>query len=478
MPQSWIRKGSLALLLFLMILTSCLPEQEELSYDSNARLRFSADMVVFDTIFTSVGSVTKRFRVYNDARNAVKISDISLYGGSSSSYQVAVNGEVGDRFSDVTLLGNDSMLVLVEVFIDPADQNLPFLVSDSLLFNTNGNRQHVDLVAYGQDAVFIDGEVLDCNAVWTADKPYVIYNSILVDTLCTLTIEPGTRIYSHINSYIFAKGSIRAAGTTENPVLFRNDRLEDDYENAPGQWGGIVFLPGSNDNLLENTRIRNAKTGIYLGTPDEDEEPDLVLANTVIENIGGAEGVPAGDFTVQPGFGLLAITSDVYAFNTLINNCEVSTLGNFAGGTYRYDHCTFASYSFDFFRQNASVILANNVILSDESVITAPMDVVVNNSIIWGSLLDELIISEDPASPFTLEVSHSVLRSSEYSDLLNVNNNILNLDPEFTNPEESDYHLEIISPAMDLGSAVGISEDLDGNARDASPDAGCYEVVE
>lgn len=459
----------------MVFFASCLPEEEEFTYDASANLRFSADSVLFDTVFTTLGSVTKRFRVYNDAENAVKISDISLAGMENSPFEVAVNGIFSDAFNDVTLLGNDSMLVLVDVTIDPRDESLPFLVSDSLIFNTNGTRQSVDLIAYGQDAVFIDGQIIPCNTTWTADKPYVLYNSVLIDSLCTLTIEPGTRIYSHVNSYIFIEGRIQANGTTETPILFRNDRLEESYENAPGQWGGLVFLPGSNENKLEHVVIRNAKTGIYLGTPDDDDVPDLILGNSIIENMGGAEGIPAGNFNVQPGFGLLAFTSDAYVYNTLINNCELNTVGNYAGGNYKYEHCTFAAYSFDFFRQNPSVALSNNVILADESIITEPLSVSIVNSIIWGNLNDELIISNDPGASLDLLISNTVLKTLQYSESLSINENVINQDPLFTDPREFDYHLMLGSPAIDLGIFQDITEDLEGNPRDISPDAGAYE---
>lgn len=454
---------------------ACVPEQEEITFDPSASLRFSSDTVLFDTVFTSVGSITKRLRVYNDAERAVQISAINLGEGSDSPYMVAINGVFRERFEDVTLLGNDSLLVLVEVTIDPRDENLPFLVSDRLTFLTNGNEQEVSLVSYGQDAIFLNGEVLACDDVWTADKPYVIYNSVLVDSLCHLTIEAGARIYSRVNSYIFVEGTLIAEGTAENRILFRNDRLDAAFENAPGQWGGIVFLPGSKGNILENVTIRNARTGVYLGTPDNDDEPDLILGNARIENMGGDETVPAGDFNVLPGFGFLALTSDARVYNTLITNCQVNTVGNYAGGNYTYEHCTFSAFSFDFFRQSASLVFSNNLVLADESVITAPLNVRVVNSILWGSLPDELLLSEDPSSPFSVSVSHSVLRTRQYADAPFLTNCLINQDPLFAEPEEYDYHLLEDSPAINLGTPVGVDSDLDGNPRNETPDAGAYE---
>jgi hypothetical protein len=133
----------------------CTPEEEMITSSGNIHLTFSEDTVSFDTIFTTRGSTTQWLTVRNPNRNAVEVTSIALAGGDSSPYKVYVNGKSGTDFTNQLLLGKDSMLVLVEVTIDPADQNLPFLVKDSLVFNTNGNAQDVKLNAWGQDAHFL-----------------------------------------------------------------------------------------------------------------------------------------------------------------------------------------------------------------------------------------------------------------------------------------------------------------------------------
>ena len=102
-------------------------------------------------------------------------SRIRLGKGNSSDYSLIINGRETNHLRDEVLFGKDSLQVLVSVFIDPQDQNLPYLVKDSVMFDWNGNSGHVKLVAYGQDAVFINGQTI-CDETWTADRPYVIYN--------------------------------------------------------------------------------------------------------------------------------------------------------------------------------------------------------------------------------------------------------------------------------------------------------------
>ncbi|MEJ2003615.1 MAG: choice-of-anchor Q domain-containing protein [Cyclobacteriaceae bacterium] len=451
-----------------------MPEQEKITTDPDAALRFSSDSVAFDTVFTAVNSITRRLKDYNDNRNAVEINRIYIENGPTSPYTIAVNGDIAQEHESIRLLGRDSLLILVDIRIDPKDEDTPFLVTDKIRFETNGNSQEVNLVAYGQDAVFINGDILDCNTTWTSDRPYVIYNSVLIDSLCSLTIEPGARIYSHNASYIFVQGSLVAGGTVDEPIVFSNDRFDDNFINAPGQWGGIVLLEGSNSNMMDHVRIRNARVGVYIGTPDENEEPDITISNAIIENMGGAEALPTGNFSILPGFGLLAFNSDVSAYNVLINNCEFQAIGNYAGGNYVYRHCTFANYSFDFFRQGAGVLFSDNLVLDDNTVLENPLNVTILNSIIWGNLPDEIEFSIGNEEVSELVFSNNIIRTEKFTESLETSN-FVNTDPEFIDPEVYNYKLMETSPAIDAGLQLGIPNDLDGQLRDDFPDLGAYE---
>ena len=175
--------------------------------DADAQLKFSADTVKFDTVFTTVGSATRSFKIYNTYNQQLRISEISLAGGEGSIFRMNVDGFPGDVFSDIEIPANDSIYIFVEVTVDPDGEPLPFIVEDSIRFVTNNNEQFVQLVAWGQNAHFFDGAIL-CDEVWENDLPYVIYNSLLVDTLCSLTIREGCRIYMHGGSSFFVLGTL------------------------------------------------------------------------------------------------------------------------------------------------------------------------------------------------------------------------------------------------------------------------------
>lgn len=451
--------GIYILLLAATLFLSCQPEEQLFTFDPAAKLRFSADTVLFDTVFTDALTITNRFIVYNDDPKAINISSIILESSDNSPFTITVNGLKNRSFESLRLLGGDSMLVLVDAFIDPKDEDLPFIVEDAVLFETNGNLQQVQLIAWGQDAFYFSDSILACNTIWTGSRPYVIFNSILVDSLCTLTINPGTKIFSHKESSIFVKGTINAVGTSDQRITFLNDRLDDKFKDSPGQWGGIFFLEGSRDNRISYTDIRNSEYGIWLGTPDNDTIPDLVLESVKIENISM--------------IGLVAFSSDLTALNCLFDNCAEFVVGNFAGGNYRYLNCTFSNFSFTFFRENPLFVVSDNLVLADGAVVTENVKLYMLNSIIWGDFNDEIILNNDGGADFQVSIRYSILKTTSLD--FDINNNLLNTDPLFINPFGYDYHIDSLSPAINAGIFSGVDTDLDGVKRDSLPDLGAYE---
>lgn len=440
----------------------CVPEEEIIDLDYVNGLEFSTDTVLFDTVFTGVGSTTKRLKVFNPNQKALKISSIKLAGGNSSSYKILVNGTEPNQSEELLILGGDSILILVEVFIDPLDQDSPYLVNDSITFETNGTTQQVKLVAWGQDANYLGDVILACNSTWTNERPYVIYSSILVDTLCQLNIEKGTKIFGSKEAYIYVKGKIVADGTPEDRIIFRNERLDLEYENIPGQWGGILFLEGSHGNYMNYTTLRNAVFGLRLGSPDQDTIPDVIVKNTIIENMSNS--------------GILSFNSDLYAENVLVNNCIEFNCGNIAGGNYTYKHCTFANLGFRFIRQNPSFYISDYLVLDDNSTIKNDIYVAIQNSIVYGNMEDEIYFDLGDDAQYTFALSNSIFKTS-ITDLDTLGN-MLNIDPEFINPVLYNYRLDTLSPAKDKGALLGVEFDLDGNERDALPDLGAYERIE
>jgi len=149
----------LALLLVSTAFWSC--RDDAIDSDPSLRLEFSRDSLLFDTVFTTLGSATRSFKVYNRHSQRIRISTVRLAEGSQSYYRMNVDGRSGTVLHDIDIEARDSIFVFVEVTVDPVNQNLPLTIVDSIEFNTNQNIQDVKLVAWGQDAHFIHPNYTD-----------------------------------------------------------------------------------------------------------------------------------------------------------------------------------------------------------------------------------------------------------------------------------------------------------------------------
>ena len=150
MKKSYIYLFYFALLFAIASTTSC----KKTVFYSSENLSFSADTLVFDTIFTTVGSTTQQFKIYNNDNRTVTINEIELMGGTSSPFRMNVDGISGTNMANIELEGGDSLFVFVEVTLDVNGGTLPLVVEDRIRFNTNGTDQFVQLAVWGQDAYF------------------------------------------------------------------------------------------------------------------------------------------------------------------------------------------------------------------------------------------------------------------------------------------------------------------------------------
>jgi hypothetical protein len=457
--------------------------------DPSAKLGFSTDTVLFDTVFTTIGSTTQNFRVYNPHSLPIIIDRIALATVPGSPFRLNINGRVGNSMENVEIPANDSIFIFVEVTLNPNGQNTPMVIHDSVVFQTNGNKQDVDLVAFGQDVHLINGKVLKTQR-WVNDKPYLVYNSMLVDSLQTLTIDPGTRIHFHKRSSMLVKGTLIVNGTLEEPVSFLGDRLEHMYDDIPGQWGswleyengavyvlgGIHFLNGSKDNEIKNAIIKNAMKGIQVDTLANPSKPTLTLINTRIENMSVA--------------GIYAQSSTILAGNCLIANCGSWCVALTLGGSYEFYHCTISNNYGLGARTEPAVMVNNFFVYNGTAYVYHLYNAFFSNCIISGSRNMEIgfanTIDKKPVpGQFNYVFDNCLVRV----DTMNTSNaerwvNILkNLDPGFLSVGDRDYSLDTLSPAKDRANRLYSSyfpKDILGNSRltDKGPDIGAYERIE
>ena len=447
----------------LLSLGACTPEDEELTLEAGAQLAFGQDTVQFDTIFTSVGSTTRWLQVYNPQDQAVNISSIALGASESSPFRIRVNGDAGSQFQDVRLRGGDSLLILVEVEIDPQDADLPFIIKDSIVFRTNGTVQAVNLEVWGQDAYFLSGEVVTRNTTFSGGRPYVIRDSLWVLPSATLTLTAGAQLYFDNRAYMQVDGTLIAEGTPDARVRLQHVRSDGDYADALGQWQGVFFGPNSKNNRLNYTIIRNAVIGVGIVSPDNDTVPDITLANTVIEYMAS--------------YGILARYTDVDVYNTLIANCAEGSVRGEGRAYYRFRHCTMTNEGSFFIREDNQPLLGFDQNYVGPEGLTQDFSLRISNCIVWGNLDNELLFGEvRPENPVGLSLLNTILNSTD-EDEERTEANLYNQEPLFVAPTESNYQLDSLSPAVDAGLNLDIEQDLNGNPRDAQPDVGAYEFI-
>jgi hypothetical protein len=446
--------------------------EDEFTTDPSAKLQFSVDTIYFDTVFTQLDSggvrpisVTQQIRVINPNNNAVK-TNIRLSGNFPSVFRLNIDGQSTNQVYGKEIYGKDSLIIFVQCYIQAGSQNLPFVVADQILFETNGNVQDVDLVAWGQDANYLFNDVLDCNSGnlrWTADKPYVIYDSILVPEGCVLTIDAGARIHSYNKSSILVAGTLIVNGTANNPVIFEGTRLDGDYKELSNQWAGIRFLPRSKDNIITGSIIRNGYIGVEVDSQSVNSNPNLTITQSQIYNMSAV--------------GIVGYSAHVVASNNLITDCGQFGFFGALGGKYQLVHNTIASYNTKFNRQNPILVFDNTPYFDQQNNIVARYNLsfeLVNN-IVYGSLEEEFLINSHPQGlTITTPIIQSNLIRTKQSSL-NTNGNVINKDPLFENFIINDYRLKANSPAKNTGTQTNILFDLKNNPRSTTPSMGCWE---
>ena len=455
-------------LLILSLLTSFLfaacNKDEEITFDTNAKISFSTDSVLFDTVFTSIGSSSRRLKITNPNESAIILSNIKLSGGNSSAFSLNINGQPISETNNLKLNGSDSINVFVKVNINPTTESSPFVVQDSILFYFNGQKRSIPLVAYGQNANFIKDITITNNTTWDSKLPYIIYNSLTVAENTTLNILSGTKVMFHGNSTMSIRGTLNVNGTKTDTVLFTSDRLEKLYANETGQWNGIHLYPESKNSTINYAVIKNATAGITVDGRSLTTQPKLLLTNTIIKNM---EVV-----------GLLGYETDVAAFNNLFFNCGQYLLYGAGGGSYNLKQNTFAGYQDNkFARKTAAVYLSDFISTTQASNLNLQLA----NNIIYGALADEFTIDKkSPLTILTIDLKNNVFKSSK----VNYADNLMNVDPLFLNTETYNFKLgnnssmakKGISLSADTYFSSFLNKDLKNNSRIFPSTLGCYEI--
>lgn len=495
--MKFVRFTALLILSFIFILAACRKEDNFVT-DTSAKLSFSTDTLMFDTVFTQIGSATRYLKIFNNNDQPIKISKITLNNTSGVIFNLNIDGISAKTFTDVQIPAKDSLYVFAEVTVNPNAplSTSPFVFNQELVFETNGNIQKVILEAWGQNANYIPNRLGkggfatlsggNPNRIinWDDPKPYVIYGVLFIDS-CVLKIAAGTRIHVHGGLaylpdtsvyrdgiiYVLPDARIEAQGTLEKPIIIEGDRLEKEFTTEPDQWAGIIIGNRSKGNIFNFTTIRNSRVGIRV-----DSAASLSIKNSKIYNTSGS--------------GLVAAHAQVTAENCLFYGNSGSCTQLEYGGVYDFTYCTMASYG----SRNAA-LSANNFRCYERTqtgcirALAYPLSLKATNCIFYGSKEDEIDFIDATTGPtldFVYDFRNSIVRVKDLLKLENHPNfltqckDCIRADSKskiFRKPSSSNYQLDTLSIAeMKALPISNILNDIEGKLRDIkTPDIGSYE---
>ena len=452
--------------IFAMLAASCI--NDDITTSPSATLSFSKDTVNFGTVFTDLGSPTARLVVFNHNNKGVNISSIR-FRNPDGPFKFNVDGVSGSEFKDVEIRGRDSIYVFIECYLDANDTKEPFRIADQLEFVTNGVQQEVEVEAWGWNVTRLKGETVSTALTLTAERPYIIFDSLVVAPKARLQIEPGAMVLFHDGAELMVRGTLHAEGEVGNMIQMRGDRLDDvlpdiGYDILAGQWKGVRIASESFDNFMSFVDMRSTEEGLRVDSCGDLTRQKLTLMNSWLHN--SRETALVSEYAKVDAFG--CVFSDAAA-----------AVVRLIGGEHLFSQCTIANYYLfsSFGEPNLSLYHC----LPDKDEIDQPlMKASFENGILWGLIGEPINIGDLTGSDVYLR---NMLIKADGTDDDNFIDCVWNEDPLFETIREDyyfNYRLQPDSPAFGRGNPEFVypicETDMDGLFRlaDGLPTLGAY----
>ena len=311
-------------------------DDDQFTASPTVTLAFSTDSVKMDTVFSTVGSRTYDFWVYNRGSRGLHLQSVRLRQGNQTGFRVNVDGsyldnDLGSVVTDLEVRSGDSLRVFVE-FTAPRNQKLtPQLIEDELVFLLeSGIQQRMVLRAYAWDALLCDSIIISQDSIIESSQPIVIRQGLRVDSAATLTLR-------HTTLFFHDKAGADVYGTLiTDSVVMRGDRLDHMFDYLPydrisGQWRGITFGRTSTGNEMTDSEVRNAMCGVLLEDSALLAPPKkrLTMTRCVVHN--------------AKGHGIVSYNSFIGLYYCQLTNTQGDCLAVY-GGLCDIDHCTLAQF--------------------------------------------------------------------------------------------------------------------------------------
>lgn len=418
-----------------MAATSCI--NDDFSAPSAPdQLAFSTDTLAFDTVITAQGSPTKQFVVYNRGTGNVRIDSIRMAGAGGKRFFLNVDGQKGTIFRDVEIRAKDSIYVFVESLVDPTGQDEPLKITDRIDFMAGGMTRSVMVTAWAQDVVRMTADTIWTDTRFTAARPYLIYDTLLVAPGATLTVDPGATLLFHKGAAMRVYGTMKAVGTPDKHITLRGDRLdhvvgEIGFDIMAGQWGGVIMGYGSYDNEWAYVDMRGSELGLHVSSENPTKRT-LHLFNCQLHNSSSSI--------------LTTYAAQVDAEGTEFSDCADGVV-NLIGGRIHLVNCTLTNYYL--FAISQEPIL--NLFLDEATHEQWPMRCYLDNCIIYGMPTDINVGILDDTDIYL----RNCLMKSAGTDDSNFLNIVWAADPKFLVDREDyvfDYRLGDDSDAIGKGN--------------------------
>jgi plastocyanin len=262
--------------------------------------------------------------------------------------------------------------------------------------------------------------------------PFIVHNDFTVLEGASLTITPGTTVKfnDHYDDF-FVKGSLYAAGTASEPIVFT--ALADDAhagdtngdgtatEAAPDQWGALWFDQASSSSLLKHTWFGYGG-GFATSAMINTHSSDLTVRNSTIA-YSAERGVYCQD--VSPLFEdnhFIENTTDGIYFYSLDPAIDLEMTGNVFTGNNNFS--VLASL------QEESV----NVLLNGNSSSGSAH----SGFAFFGSIAGDVVFDANPGFPFIVQddvtvmedatltfIAGSTIKFNDHYDDINVNGSLV-----------------------------------------------------
>lgn len=460
------------MLLASAAISSCI--EDGISTSPEDQPEFSTDTVRLGSLFTLDASPTSRFIVYNRHDKGINISSIAFTDDPDGNFRLNVDGTSGREFHNIEIRENDSIFIFVEATLPENGRNMAVDILAHIGFQTNGVGTSLPVKATGRDVTRLKGNTrFSADTRLTADKPYQVFDSIVVEDGVTLTVPAGAELFFHDDARIVIHGTLIVEGTAEAQVSMTGDRFgyvaaDIPYEIMSGQWRGIEFSHTSHSNSISYATIRNSAEGIRIDQAAQDgNSPALGIFNSQVRN--------------TKGYVIEAVHSDVLAAGCEFADAS-SGIVRLVGGTHVFNHCTFANY-YLFTALGGPAVQFGHVDAEHADDDNPDMPYLMaefSNSIIYGNGTD---LSHGDLDDTGIYLRRCLLKSAGTNDEHFIDC-LWDTDPRYyTNREEYlfDYRLQPGSPAIGAGdpslTLPVTATDRLGTARNAeSPSLGAYEA--